>query len=187
MVADLIRDSPFGHIVRLVTRQKYFQYPEEKDPKLWKKYVHEEKSAYMAHHGTAEPPEEETDELKDLRGVRSREQGYGSNSERTLGEGVNEASGARVDPEKGKDKHVISWFGDEDPQVRPSQCPGISSISLMLECRTPETGPARRSSLSHSRSASSRSQSTSALQSTRPVSSMSSKSSASDRSLPHSV
>lgn len=169
MVADLIRDSPFGHIVRLVTRQKVFQYPEEKDPELWKKYVHEEKSAYMAHHGTAEPPEEETDELKDLRGVRSREQGDGSNSERTLGEGVNEASGARVDPEKGKDKHVISWFGDEDPQVRLFSRLLIPSKSLTLSRRTRATGPAQRSSSSHSRSASSPSQSTSDPQFIRPV------------------
>jgi len=117
MVADLIRDSPFGHIVRLVTRQKVFQYPEEKDPSLWKKYVHEEKSAHMAHHGTAESPEEDTDELNNLRGVRTRDAAdNSSDSSRTIADGYNEASGARVDPEKGKDKHVIDWYGPEDPQ-----------------------------------------------------------------------
>jgi DHA1 family multidrug resistance protein-like MFS transporter len=96
MVADLIRDSPFGHIVRLVTRNKVFQYPEERDPELWKKYVNQEKSGYMAHHGTAEAPEEESEELQNAQG----------------------ASGVKVDPEKGKDKHVIDWYGPEDPQVR---------------------------------------------------------------------
>jgi hypothetical protein len=30
---------------------------------------------------------------------------------------VNEASGVRVDPEKGKDKHVIDWYGEGDAQV----------------------------------------------------------------------
>lgn len=118
MVADLIRDSPFGHIVRLVTGRKVFQYPEEKDPNLWKKYVHEEKSGYMAHHGTAQPPEEKTEELNNLQGVRSRENpDNSSDSSRTIAEGHNEASGARVDPEKGKDKHVIDWYGPDDPQV----------------------------------------------------------------------
>jgi DHA1 family multidrug resistance protein-like MFS transporter len=118
MVADLIRDSPFGHIVRLVTRNKVFQYPEERDPELWKKYVHEEKSGYMAHHGTVEPPEEESEELNQAQGIRGRERQSSDSSSRTqVGEGFNEASGVRIDPEKGKDKHVIDWYGPEDPQV----------------------------------------------------------------------
>jgi DHA1 family multidrug resistance protein-like MFS transporter len=115
MVADLIRDSPFGHIVRLVTRNKVFQYPEERDPELWKKYVHEEKSGYMAHHGTVEPPEEESEDLNNARGVRAR--GSDSSARTEVGDGYNVASGARVDPEKGKDKHVIDWYGNDDPQV----------------------------------------------------------------------
>lgn len=116
MVADLIRDSPFGHIVRLVTRRKVFQYPEEKDPEIWKKYVNQEKSGYVAHHGNTSPPEEESDDLRQARGVRERE---GSESSQTeVGDEHNYASGAHVDPEKGKDKHVIDWFGPDDPQVR---------------------------------------------------------------------
>ncbi|KAF2832809.1 MFS general substrate transporter [Ophiobolus disseminans] len=110
MVADLIRDSPFGHIVRLVTRQKYFQYPEEQDHELWKRYVHEEKSGHMAHHGTTDAPEQQPNEL-------DRAQRNSETSSRThVGEEHNEASGVRVDPEKGKDKHVIDWYGPEDPQ-----------------------------------------------------------------------
>jgi DHA1 family multidrug resistance protein-like MFS transporter len=117
MVADLIRDSPFGHVVRLVSRGKLFPYPEESDPNLWKQYVHKEKSGNMAHHGTAAPPEEETAELNNMRGVRTREANESETSSRTqVGEGYNEGSGARVDPEKGKDKHVIDWDGPTDPQ-----------------------------------------------------------------------
>lgn len=115
MVADLIRDSPFGHIVRLVTRNKWFQYPEEKDPELWKKYVNQEKSGYVAHHGNTSPPEEESEELRQARGMRERE---GSESSQTeIGEDFNHASGVRIDQEKGKDLHVIDWFGPDDPQV----------------------------------------------------------------------
>jgi DHA1 family multidrug resistance protein-like MFS transporter len=128
MVADLIRDSPFGHIVRLVTRNKVFQYPEERDPELWKKYVHEEKSGYMAHHGTAEPPEEESEDLNNARGVRARDSDSSVRTE--VGDGYNVASGAKVDPEKGKDKHVIDWYGDDDPQVNPSPSRPCRSTSL---------------------------------------------------------
>jgi len=114
MVADLIRDSPFGHVVRLVTRNKCFQYPEEKDPSLWKKYVNQEKSGYVAHHGNTSPPEEESGELRRARGMRERE---GSESEQTeVGDEYNYASGVRVDQEKGKDHHVVDWDGPDDPQ-----------------------------------------------------------------------
>jgi len=114
MVADLIRDSPFGHVVRLVTRNKCFQYPEEKDPSLWKKYVNQEKSGYVAHHGDTSPPEEESGELRSARGMRERE---GSESEQTeVGDEYNYASGVRVDQEKGKDHHVVDWDGPDDPQ-----------------------------------------------------------------------
>jgi DHA1 family multidrug resistance protein-like MFS transporter len=115
MVADLIRDSPFGHIVRLVTRNKVFQYPEERDPELWKKYVNQEKSGYMAHHGTTDAPEEESEELQNATGVRDRNSRSSSNTQ--VGDDHNEASGVKVDPEKGRDKHVIDWYGPEDPQV----------------------------------------------------------------------
>lgn len=115
MVADLIRDSPFGHIVRLVTRNKYFQYPEEKDAELWKKYVNQEKSGYVAHHGDTSPPEEDVEELREARGVREREASEDAQTE--VGDEYNHASGVKIDQEKGKDQHVIDWYGPDDPQV----------------------------------------------------------------------
>lgn len=79
MVLDLIRDSAFGHIVRLASRGKYFQYAEEADPSLWKKYINEEKSNHQSQRGS-------------------------------------EAS-SQIDPEKGRDRKIIDWFGPEDPDV----------------------------------------------------------------------
>lgn len=117
MVAELIRDSPFGHIVRLLTRNKVLQYPEERNPDLWKKYVHQEKSGFMAHHGTTDAPDEHAPELEEAHGVRSREDNRSNASSHThVPDGVNEASGVKVDTEKGKDKHVIDWYGPEDSQ-----------------------------------------------------------------------
>lgn len=135
MVADLIRDSPFGHTVRLLTRNKYFRYPEEEDPNLWKKYVNQEKSGYVAHHGNTSPPEEESEELRQARGVREREDSESSQTE--VGDDYNYASGVRVDQEKGKDHHVIDWYGPEDPQVLQSFKP--KDITLILY-RTLATG-----------------------------------------------
>ena len=116
---DLLRDSAFGHCVRLVTGGKYLQYPEERDHEIWKKYVSHEKSGYAAYHGHTHPPEDNAEEalneLTQAHGVRSRER-HGSDTT-AVGERVNEASGVRVDPEKGKDVHVIDWYGPDDPQV----------------------------------------------------------------------
>jgi len=118
MVADLIRDSAFGHLVRLVSKGKLFPYDEEKDPALWRKYLNETKSGHAAYHGKTEAPEGDVDELTQARGLRAREGNDSEASSRTeVAEGFNEASGVRVDPEKGKDVNIIDWTGDDDAHV----------------------------------------------------------------------
>lgn len=128
-VMDLIRDTAFGQIVRVVTRRKFLQYPEEKDPELWKQWVSEEKSGNAARYGAVEPPEEEegdgnSDYEKDKEKSgdrRDREQSTANSaatSKTRIPEDatVNETSGVRVDPEKGMDKTVIHFLPD-DPGV----------------------------------------------------------------------
>jgi len=137
---ELLRDSCFGQIVRLVTRNKVFRYPEEDDPEHWKKYLNEEKSGYAAHHGTTQP-EEKSDEEKDgkqsdsetdtpdeqpLGGYRTREANgtqlpsNSRTSSRTEMDSqerarYNAASGRKIDQEKGKDVHIVDWYGKDDP------------------------------------------------------------------------
>ncbi|KAF5676591.1 MFS DHA1 multidrug resistance [Fusarium heterosporum] len=111
---DLLRDTIFSHTLRLMTGGKVFKYPEEEDSKLWKKYVHTEKSANMARHGQTEPPE---DNERQGRGAQTRHSSSSSTvvpSRRS--EGVNEPSGVPVDKEKGKDIHVVDWYGPDDPE-----------------------------------------------------------------------
>jgi MFS transporter, DHA1 family, multidrug resistance protein len=136
-MADLFRETAFGQFVRLITRNKVFQYPEEKDPSLWTRYIDEKKSGNLAHHGDSNPPEDGTD-MSGIGGVRTREEQFtleppanrqgmqqqfrhGSDgSSRTRVESdnahINHASGIKVDPEKGKDLHVVTWYGDNDPE-----------------------------------------------------------------------
>lgn len=136
---ELIRDSCFGQIVRLVTNKKFLRYPEEDDVEYWKKYLNETKSGYAAHHGTTEP-EEKSDKEKDqqrsdsdtpdqepLGGYRTREE-RGTQLPNSSGSSMTEvdsservrynvASGIKVDPEKGKDVHIVDWYGENDPAV----------------------------------------------------------------------
>jgi DHA1 family multidrug resistance protein-like MFS transporter len=124
--ADLIRDTAFGQIVRVSTKRKYLQYPEEKDPELWRKWVSEEKSANAARYGAIEPPEEvesdeKSDDEKGGEGHRNQEQATTDSTATSQTRipddaNVNETSGVKVDPEKGMDKTVIHFLPD-DPHV----------------------------------------------------------------------
>lgn len=125
---DLFRDTAFGHLIRFVSRGKYLKYPEEADPTIWTRFIDEKKSAYLAHHGNTNPPEEPDSSLDNLRGVRTQEMtsapprlsnleqsdsDLSTNSEKPR---INRASGAKVDPEKGRDLHLVTWYGDNDPE-----------------------------------------------------------------------
>jgi DHA1 family multidrug resistance protein-like MFS transporter len=81
-MSNLIRDSAFGRLVRFASSNKYFTCAEERDPSLWKKYVHEEKSGNAAHHGHigARGDDSDTEDrpISGLRGVRTRDEPIGS-------------------------------------------------------------------------------------------------------------
>lgn len=36
---NTFRDTVYGQFIRIVTSRKYFRFPDEKDPDLWKKYL----------------------------------------------------------------------------------------------------------------------------------------------------
>ncbi|KAF2173280.1 hypothetical protein M409DRAFT_49746 [Zasmidium cellare ATCC 36951] len=130
-MSELFRDTAFGHLVRFVSRGKFFKYQEEIDPSLYTRFIDEKKSGYMAHHGDTNPPADGT-EPQTLGGVRTREERYTtespprlstnrrSSSEQTrVGQenaNVNYVSGVQIDQEKGKDVHIVSWWGDNDAE-----------------------------------------------------------------------
>jgi len=118
---DLIRDSTFGQLVRLVTRNKVFLYPEEKDSEVWKKYVNKEKSANMATYGQTSIPEDEDEKDNNEQPARNNSPSRSQSSSSTAideSSNVNEVSGKPIDQEKGKDSHVVDWYGADDPEVR---------------------------------------------------------------------
>lgn len=127
---ELMRDTAFGQLVRLASGKRLFKYAEEENPDLWKKFIDEKKSANLAHHGSVEPPEE-GEEIHGLGGVRTRgdeaaREDSDASSRTHVGEDVNEASGVRVDEEKGRDINLVTWYGPDDPenpQVRFHQIP----------------------------------------------------------------
>lgn len=116
---ELIRDTIFSHCLRLLTRGKVFQYPEEVDPSVWRKYVHAEKSANMANHGQTtapvpSPPPENPDQNRRQSASQSK---HSSATEVDHAALVNGEPNRHVDPEKGRDEYIVDWYGPSDPEV----------------------------------------------------------------------
>ncbi len=98
---ELFRDTAFGHLVRLVTRNRYLRYQEEEDSTIFTRFIDAKKSGYLAHHGDTSPPE--SDDVS-LEGLDNQPQSYNS---RMGSANINQASGVKVHPEKGRDVHLV--------------------------------------------------------------------------------
>ena len=108
-MAELIRDTVFGHFVRLITKGKYLPYAEERDLELWKQYIHHEKTGQMASHGRLG-----LQLSNDQRDTKSNETSRTRTSEN---QPTNLVSGHRIDQEKGRDVNIVDWYGDTDSEV----------------------------------------------------------------------
>ena len=119
-MAGLFRDTVFGHFMRLITGGKVFQYAEEKDPSLWKDYINREQTKNMALYGNPEGP---TSKEKDLV-VDSDPSSKDPSPTRPTKSNTNEngalsstLTNQRVDPERGRDTTMVTWYGDHDPEM----------------------------------------------------------------------
>ncbi|MCJ1324732.1 hypothetical protein MMC10_001394 [Thelotrema lepadinum] len=112
-MTEIIRDTVFGHLLRWASGGKILPHPEDLDPCLWRKYVHEEKTARIAHHGHTG----EDDSSKEQRPEKRHNSGISDESSRTRNEDnrIRNDIGMKVDPEKGKDLNVIH-FEEHDPE-----------------------------------------------------------------------
>lgn len=135
-MSELIRDTVFGHAVRFITNGRVLQYAEEKDPSLWKQYLDRDQTKSMALYG--HPDDQTPEEKQELQSSPVSEaqstanaNGNGNLSEATRSETPSPArsgdgeyqlsstiTGQRIDPEKGRDTTMVTWFGDNDPEVR---------------------------------------------------------------------
>jgi hypothetical protein len=111
----LMRDTAFGQVVRLVSGRRFFKYSEEENHELWKSFIDSKKSANLARHGTVEPPEDDDEKEKEDDDQTPREDSDSSSRTHVDGQ-VNEASGVKVDPEKGRDINLVTWYDENDPE-----------------------------------------------------------------------
>lgn len=118
MPADIFRDAFFGHVCRLLTGGKVFQYPEEKDPSYWLRYINEDKSRHMAQHGRPRGGggSDDNDAAED------EEKKEATVLKETADGGIIESSSsAAPDIElgpQGRVEKIVDWDGPDDPEVR---------------------------------------------------------------------
>ena len=105
-MSELIRNTVFGHFLRLITRGKVLPYAEDKGPSIWKDYIHHEMTENIAHHGQIG---EEAQEDKE---TRTDPQNSSEDTSRTRA-GNNSrtnAVGHMIDLEKGRDASMYGYF-----------------------------------------------------------------------------
>ncbi|PWY95924.1 MFS general substrate transporter [Aspergillus sclerotioniger CBS 115572] len=129
-MSGLVQDSILGNLIRFVSRGRYFQYPEEKDPSLWQQYVNRDKSGRMANTGRIEADDAEaaSDDRPDS-GSMTR---VPSSTWSDHGRRVQGMTGVTIDPEKGRDTAVVDWWGDDDPE-NPQNWPQWKKVVVTVE------------------------------------------------------
>lgn len=150
-MAELFRDTVAGQLLRLITGRRILQYPEERDPSIWQKYLNVEKSAHMAMHGSTAPPSEEKPVNPDTGASSSDED---TNQEPTApslahcrrdspadsstttvdhdNDLVNTLSNTKVDIEKGRNADIVDWYGPDDPD-NPQNWSTIKKVWVTFE------------------------------------------------------
>lgn len=117
-MTELLRDTAFGHLLRFVTKGRVLKHLEDTDPSIVKKYVHKEKSGRMAHHGHTgeydEDKERQDNEESPTESPNTSDTRIASSQHSTAVH--NNASGVKVDPEKGRNVDIVDWAGPDDPE-----------------------------------------------------------------------
>ena len=132
-MTDLLRDTVFGHLLRYLTKGRVLQYMEEKDPTLWKQYIDREQTYNMAIYGHPElAPNEQKEKDGQLQTPAEPPNGISTPSDESASTLATEKTqpgddnghqmhtaltNQRVDTEKGRDATMVSWWGDDDPEV----------------------------------------------------------------------
>lgn len=139
LLASLIRDSVGGNCIRFLTSNRMLQFEEEKHPELWYQFVDPQSSRWMALYGQPRRPSHSShtntdncadhggnsDSLREMQESSVRDQDLelpmvtNVPSRTFTREGIvhQGMTGERVDPEKGLDYLIITWWNENDQEV----------------------------------------------------------------------
>ncbi|GAM91137.1 hypothetical protein ANO11243_091840 [Dothideomycetidae sp. 11243] len=157
MAPQLFQSTFVGHIIRIVTKNKYLRYPEEIDINHAERYYNYEKTTNMARYGqTTRPTAKDGDDASETqqqeKSVNDQSSGKStpgperaesplpmrdSESEHThvpVERQVSNVAGAPIDAEKGRDLTVIDWDGPNDPENPRNWSTGKKCFVTFLIC-----------------------------------------------------
>lgn len=119
-MSEIVRDTVFGHLLRLATKGRVLQYAEERDATLWKQYIDRDQTKNMALYGNPEGVAAEEYQKEQVAGGPSEDSSSTQSAnagQREHGQLSSTITGQRIDTEKGRDTAMVTWYGDDDPEV----------------------------------------------------------------------
>lgn len=140
---NYIRDTVFGDTVRLLSNNKLLKFPDEKDPKSWKQFLHEEPIAPTStsekETNLASSANNQTDSAAKQTGnvLESPPAGRSSEHASSCEEAVN--SGHTLN-NAAQDVILIDWYGPSDPEVCITSSSLYKSTNAETSCRILKTG-----------------------------------------------
>lgn len=120
---DHFRDTVFGQVVRLLSRNRLLKFPDELDPNLWKQCVkqgHSTASSTSGEHDDGLPgsttDHTAADDVSDG-GGKGQKQGTGMTSARGSGNKQQAIHVGNPSHEKTAGVHLVDWYGPDDREV----------------------------------------------------------------------
>ena len=136
-MAELFRDTVVGKMLRLMSGGKLYPFAEERDPSIFQRYIHHDKTQEMASYGRLledhekqNPEGGNTGSEKEINKPNNDAPKPNSTSHETSRTRVSQegnrteqftrkenAIGHKIDPEKGRDTNIVEWYGPDDSEV----------------------------------------------------------------------
>ena len=130
-MTELFRDTPFGHLLRFVSRGKILQYPDEANPSIYSQYLAKKQSDRSSSASGEEKPRDQPAARPQLQNTLSRTESlslynelsrtHSARSQQQTGAGEQYGSATTTvagdaEGEKGDDPNLVTWYGDDDPE-----------------------------------------------------------------------
>jgi DHA1 family multidrug resistance protein-like MFS transporter len=103
------RDTQFGHLVRFLSGNKLFRYPDENDPSLWKRSLQRDTTSASTQSGEQSNSLEKSKDPNDS--INASATDFDTQGVDLQGLSVNHVV------EDGKDIYLVDWYGPDDPEV----------------------------------------------------------------------
>lgn len=139
------RDTQFGHLMRFLSGDKLFRYPDEVDPLRWKSAVERDTTSASTWLRKQNTGSEKSENLNDAANTSARD--FKTQDVDSVEPSINHVV------EDGKDAYLVDWYGPDDPEV-PNAIESPPETFLTREFRILRIGPAAGSYWSAFRSAS---------------------------------